>query len=66
VGNTSPVKEVIAVAVHFTEPKQARDPQDKNQDVKIIWKGGKIARVIFPSGKIVDFDEPKPQADSPD
>ncbi|MBO8142884.1 MAG: hypothetical protein H0Z37_12065 [Firmicutes bacterium] len=25
------------------------------QDVKIIWKGNRIARVIFKSGKVVEF-----------
>lgn len=25
-------------------------------DVKIVWQGGRIARLIFPSGKIIEFD----------
>lgn len=27
-------------------------------DVKIVWKGRRIAKLIFPSGKVVEFDEP--------
>lgn len=26
-------------------------------DVKIVWKGRRIAKLIFPTGKIVEFDE---------
>jgi len=29
----------------------------KDHDVKIVWKGRRIARLIFPSGKVVEFDE---------
>jgi len=25
-------------------------------EVKIVWKGRRIAKLIFPSGKVVEFD----------
>lgn len=27
-------------------------------EVKIVWKGRRIAKLIFPSGKVVEFDSP--------
>lgn len=24
----------------------------------IVWKGRRIAKLVFPSGKVVEFDEP--------
>lgn len=33
------------------------DPEKRTgkEDVKIIWKGNRIARLIFKSGKVVEF-----------
>lgn len=35
-------------------PSGERGPSD----VRIVWKGRRIAKLIFSSGKIVEFDEP--------
>lgn len=34
------------------------DPENRTgkDDVKIIWKGKRIARLIFKSGKVVEFN----------
>lgn len=33
------------------------DPEKRSEkeDVKIIWKGNRIARLVFKSGKVVEF-----------
>ena len=31
-------------------------PFKRRDDVTIVWKGGRIAKLLFPSGKVVEFD----------
>ena len=31
-------------------------PFRRRDDVTIVWKGGRIAKLLFPSGKVVCFD----------
>ncbi len=31
-------------------------PYRSHEDVTIVWKGGRIAKLLFPSGKVVRFD----------
>ncbi|GEM_PF-5627370 len=38
------------------QPKKA-SVSGESEDVKIIWKGKKIAKVVFASGKEVTFEE---------
>ena len=38
----------------FVAPKPFRD----RSDVTIVWKGRRIAKLVFSSGKVVEFDEP--------
>jgi len=40
--------------IKFSELDPERRPE--TEDVKIIWKGNRIARVIFKSGKVVEFE----------
>ncbi len=35
-------------------------------DVTIVWKGRRIAKVIFPSGKVVQFDETAESGEAPE
>lgn len=35
-------------------------------DVTIVWKGRRIAKLIFPSGKVVEFDEAAKDGEAPD
>lgn len=44
----------LAIRMDFVAPRPFRD----RADVKIVWKGKRIAKLIFPSGKVVEFDEP--------
>lgn len=32
------------------------EPYRSQDDVTIVWKGGRIAKLLFPSGKVVRFD----------
>jgi len=34
------------------------EPVRRREDVVIVWKGRRIAKLVFPSGKVVAFDEP--------
>lgn len=36
----------------------APGPAKGRDDVVIVWKGRRIAKLIFASGKVVEFDEP--------
>ncbi len=38
-------------------------PSHGGDEVKIVWKGRRIAKLIFPSGKVVEFDSPVPLED---
>lgn len=46
---------------HLAKPQEIKfsetDPEKRTgkEDVKIIWKGNRIARLIFKSGKVVEF-----------
>gem|GEM_PF-2381880 len=44
----------MAIRMDHVAPQPAKD----REDVTIVWKGRRIAKLIFPSGKIVEFDEP--------
>lgn len=35
--------------------QQAKVPVSKKEGVRIIWKGMRIAKLIFASGKVVEF-----------
>lgn len=48
------VKLPVAIRLEDGAPRPSRG----GGDVTIVWKGNKIAKLIFPSGKIVEFDEP--------
>lgn len=39
--------------IKFSELDPEKRPE--KEDVKIIWKGNRIARLIFKSGKVVEF-----------
>ncbi len=43
-----------AVAIKNETPDKG---EKKPQDVKIIWKGNKIAKLIFSTGKMVEFEQ---------
>lgn len=46
------------LAAEREEIKLTQAPPDKRSDkeeVRIIWQGDRIARVIFKSGKVVEF-----------
>lgn len=44
----------MAIRMDFVAPRPFRD----GSDVKIVWKGRRIAKLVFPSGRVVEFDEP--------
>lgn len=44
----------MAIRMDFVAPRPFRD----RSDVMIVWKGRRIAKLVFPSGKVVEFDEP--------
>jgi len=44
----------LAIRLDQVAPQPAKD----REDVTIVWKGRRIAKLIFPSGKVVEFDEP--------
>lgn len=31
-------------------------PSPDRDEVKIVWKGRRIAKLVFPSGKVIEFD----------
>lgn len=37
------------------ERKRQAPQMQAEDDVKIVWHGGRIAKMIFASGKVVDF-----------
>jgi len=56
-GNSSAKVGVMRLAkpqeIKFSELDPEKRPE--KEDVKIIWKGNRIARLIFKSGKVVEF-----------
>lgn len=42
----------MAIRMESVPPRPFRN----DVDVTIVWKGGRIARLLFPSGKVVFFD----------
>ncbi len=46
-----------AVEIKEGTPFKPDKGEKKPQDVKIIWKGNKIARLIFATGKMVEFEQ---------
>ena len=44
----------MAIRMDHEAPRPFRD----RHDVTIVWKGRRIAKLVFPSGKVVEFDEP--------
>ena len=46
-----------AVEIKEGTPYKPDKGEKKPQDVKIIWKGNKIAKLIFATGKMVEFEQ---------
>lgn len=52
----------MAIRMESVPPRPFRS----DVDVTIVWKGGRIARLLFPSGKVVFFDaDDEPSAQAP-
>lgn len=51
------IEEVSYVEGPIDRKHQMRRPPAE-EDVKVVWHGGRISRMIFASGKVVDFKTP--------